>query len=260
MIALHSINRAGTDYICGDIHGRFSLLETQLKNIGFDPTKDRLFSLGDLINRGNESESVLEWLEKPWFHAIQGNHERLFLQAFSISNGKVRKRSKIRGGEWTESLSDRQLTRIFEYINVLPVAIELDLVCGSKVGLVHAELPSRCDWNNVASILRQAKPEDVDRHPTIKGMLWDRSQARLPGAMLSRIEAVENISHVYHGHTILDDYRTIANRTFMDLGSYRTNKIGLLRADSFRYTSDSKIICLLKRFFSVFKCQRWDLI
>jgi len=28
---------------------------------------DRLFSVGDLVNRGSESEQVLGWLAKPWF-------------------------------------------------------------------------------------------------------------------------------------------------------------------------------------------------
>ncbi|MBZ0074391.1 metallophosphoesterase [Bordetella hinzii] len=31
--------------------------------------------MGDLVDRGPESADVLKWLERPWFHAICGNHD-----------------------------------------------------------------------------------------------------------------------------------------------------------------------------------------
>ncbi|MGY0658121.1 metallophosphoesterase [Bordetella bronchiseptica] len=36
-----------------------------------------MFSVGDLADRGPESVDVLKWLERPWFHAICGNHDRM---------------------------------------------------------------------------------------------------------------------------------------------------------------------------------------
>lgn len=72
MLKQFIINKTGTDYVVGDIHGCFSLLQAKLDEIGFDPTKDRLFSVGDLVDRGTESDKVLEWLSKPWFHAVCG--------------------------------------------------------------------------------------------------------------------------------------------------------------------------------------------
>lgn len=68
-------NVAGRDFAVGDIHGCFSYLERSLEVIGFDEGVDRLFSVGDLVDRGPESDQVLTWLGKPWFHAICGNHE-----------------------------------------------------------------------------------------------------------------------------------------------------------------------------------------
>lgn len=68
-------NTIGRDFAVGDIHGMFRLLQTELDGIGFDPLVDRLFSVGDLVDRGPDSELALEWIAKPWFHAVQGNHE-----------------------------------------------------------------------------------------------------------------------------------------------------------------------------------------
>lgn len=55
-------NKVGTDYVVGDIHGCFTKLAEALDEVGFNFTKDRLFSTGDLVDRGPESEECLEWL------------------------------------------------------------------------------------------------------------------------------------------------------------------------------------------------------
>ena len=68
-------NTVGRDFAVGDIHGCFTELQRGLEAIGFDPSTDRLFSVGDLVDRGPESHLALQWLHKPWFHAICGNHD-----------------------------------------------------------------------------------------------------------------------------------------------------------------------------------------
>ena len=55
-------NERGRDFVVGDIHGMFSALENFLEELSFDPGRDRLFSVGDLIDRGPESDPVLQWL------------------------------------------------------------------------------------------------------------------------------------------------------------------------------------------------------
>lgn len=70
-----AINTAGRDFAVGDIHGHFTRLQAALNAAGFDPAVDRLFSVGDLVDRGPESEDVIRWLNKPWFHPVRGNHD-----------------------------------------------------------------------------------------------------------------------------------------------------------------------------------------
>lgn len=68
-------NTAGRDFAVGDIHGHFTRLQAALDTAGFDPATDRLFSVGDLVDRGPECRDVLDWLAKPWFHPVRGNHD-----------------------------------------------------------------------------------------------------------------------------------------------------------------------------------------
>ena len=43
------------------MHGCFATLQKLLRHIDFDPRSDRLWLVGDLINRGPSSLEVLRW-------------------------------------------------------------------------------------------------------------------------------------------------------------------------------------------------------
>src|SRR5258706_5182448 len=68
-------NAAGRDLVVGDLHGHRSLLEHELDKLAFDPGRDRVLSVGDLIDRGPQSLGTLSLIDEPWFHAVLGNHE-----------------------------------------------------------------------------------------------------------------------------------------------------------------------------------------
>ena len=50
LIVKHRANTAGRDFVCGDLHGCFDTVEHALKQLDYDPLRDRLFSVGDLID------------------------------------------------------------------------------------------------------------------------------------------------------------------------------------------------------------------
>lgn len=70
-------NEIGRDFVVGDIHGCFDALRYAMFGVVFDESKDRLFSVGDLVDRGNQSEESIDWIAQPWFHAVRGNHEEM---------------------------------------------------------------------------------------------------------------------------------------------------------------------------------------
>lgn len=225
-----SANTRGMDYICADVHGHFALLETYLREVNFDYARDRLFSLGDLIDRGDESPRVLEYLAQPWFHAILGNHEVMLLKAYDSDDPSVYNWWHYWGGDWAKDFSKAQLQTYYEAFRQLPVAIELTLKNHRKVGLVHAELPNDASWKQVCKQL-SAIPTDaanLDNYG-IANMLWAKMQVYASEADKKNIKPVADIDHVFHGHCIVHyQPETIANRTFMDLGSYETGEIGFI--------------------------------
>ena len=54
-------NTHGTDYIVGDIHGHYERLMSQLGELNFDFACDRLFCVGDLIDRGPDSSKAVSY-------------------------------------------------------------------------------------------------------------------------------------------------------------------------------------------------------
>lgn len=75
-------------YAVGDIQGCFTTFTHLLELIGFSPSRDRLWLVGDLINRGPDSLSVLRWarLHQNSLQVVLGNHD---LHALAVAGRHV---------------------------------------------------------------------------------------------------------------------------------------------------------------------------
>ena len=100
-IVHHDANAAGgRDLVAGDVHGHFDTLVHALDALAFDPRRDRLFSVGDLIDRGPGSGAAVEWLEGKRIAAVRGNHDQSMVDALALDRGRLRMSG--RSGLWTE--------------------------------------------------------------------------------------------------------------------------------------------------------------
>ncbi len=185
-------NKVGRDFIVGDIHGAFSLVDEALRLVGFDPGADRLFSVGDLIDRGPESPRCVEFLARPYVHAVRGNHEEILLLLHE--DGEPAREvldfyAQRNGMAWWMEAAPDVRQAVLQAIASLPVAIELKTMRGS-VGLVHADVPEGMDWGTFCRLLEQ-EDEDV-RQIALEGR--ERIKARCE-------DGVSGIDRVFVGHT-----------------------------------------------------------
>ncbi|USG63939.1 serine/threonine protein phosphatase [Brevibacillus ruminantium] len=72
-------------YLVSDIHGQYQALRTALNRVSFSPqNQDRLYVIGDMVDRGPESKEVLEYLfqlqsrHPSQIFLLKGNHEQMF--------------------------------------------------------------------------------------------------------------------------------------------------------------------------------------
>jgi serine/threonine protein phosphatase 1 len=202
-------NSHGRDFVVGDIHGMFSILESHLENLNFNPEIDRVFSVGDLIDRGPESYRVLEFLEQPWFHAIKGNHEMMLIEA---KHKKTNYRSWIKnnGGAWWEDVDRETQKKIRETLEALPVAFEIATQQGN-IGVVHADLPVGVPWQQlIHNIYFDEETRDY--------MMWSRNRIKYI-ELTGETTAVEGIDLVVMGHTPREKPLHISNLYYIDTGA-----------------------------------------
>lgn len=154
------LNEKGRDFIVGDIHGMFHLLDQALEEVQFDPAVDRLISVGDLINKGPHPERCLEFLEKPWFFAVRGNHEGWFIRDFKNGLLPVTEDTAplLKRFKWVFNQSAQKVGDMRDAFDALPFAIEFETKAGT-FGVVHADIPFGMDWQTFKQKLEENDPD-----------------------------------------------------------------------------------------------------
>jgi serine/threonine protein phosphatase 1 len=219
-------NKIGRDFVVGDIHGCYTILMSELEKIDFNFEKDRLFSVGDLIDRGLENEKCLELIYEKWFFPVIGNHELLMLNGIFFDATAI---WYYNGGDWIlrSDLFGEDIELFAKEIDLLiPFAIEI--TDGNKTfGIVHAETSN--DWNTVRKFCQKEytiknlllnkniKEKDVD---TFHKMTWSRSRLKVQNRSI-----IKNIDEVFVGHSITKNLTTLGNVNYIDTGAYCTGKI-----------------------------------
>ncbi|HEY3597354.1 MAG TPA: metallophosphoesterase [Paraburkholderia sp.] len=199
----HPVNRVGRDFVVGDLHGCVDALRYLLREVGFDPARDRLFSVGDLVDRGMQSEAALALLDKPWFYAVLGNHEDTLC---AVAEGRLRRKWWYDiGGSWGESLSDERLRDYAQRLRLLPLV----RVIGSgseRFNILHAEFfgtDADLDRDQISNNVRQQ-------------LLWGRELA------MGNYDPTRQrgLSLTYCGHTPVRESVQVGAQMFIDTGAF----------------------------------------
>ncbi|WP_136487393.1 metallophosphoesterase [Vibrio sp. H11] len=198
-----SANTSGRDLFIGDVHGDFTLLIHALKMVHFDKYRDRVFAVGDLTDRGNDSWQCLTLAREKWFYPVLGNHESFILQRYDESPDR-QSNWLLNGGGWWLQLSPAQQALAREIV-VSQYSLTLSVAVGNKtIGVLHAEYPY-FNWPPQAEFI-----DEELRHR----MLWGRDDILRSSAQL-----IDNVDFVVCGHTPLDCPKIRKNKLFIDTGS-----------------------------------------
>ena len=196
----------------GDIHGNCSQLLAVLEGRGFNFDRNRLFAVGDLIDRGGENLETLRLLGERWFHSSFGNHEDMFIGRFLDRNAYDTGMHKRFGGEWADDLESDVIQECIDLILGLPWAITVASPWGS-VGIVHSEVKHE-DWEKQKAITK----------PWYQS-LWENSKLRVH--MQGHVDEVRGIDVVVSGHMAVTSPIKIGNHWFIDT-HHRSGELSVL--------------------------------
>jgi serine/threonine protein phosphatase 1 len=202
-VAHHPANRIGRDFVVGDLHGCVDALRYLLREIGFDAACDRLFSVGDLIDRGAQSEEALTLLDKPWFFSVLGNHEDTLC---AVVEGRMRRQWWFDiGGAWSARVPEDRLRAYAQRLRKLPLVRAVG--SGSeRFNVLHAEFfgsDADLDANHFSDEARQQ-------------LLWGRELAIGNGDPARQ----RGLSLTYCGHTPVRELLKFGAQLFIDTGAF----------------------------------------
>lgn len=134
-------------WVIGDIQGCFRTLQGLLGRIEFDPSEDRLWLVGDLVNRGPASLEVLRWARSLGgaVTAVLGNHD---IKLLAVAEGEWELK---RGDTISDVLHAPDRDELLQWLRERPF-VHVD---GEWV-LVHAGLPPTWTAHEAAALSEEA--------------------------------------------------------------------------------------------------------
>ena len=153
-------------YLIGDVQGCDSALQRLLNEISFSPSRDSLYFLGDLVNRGPDSAGVLRRLMGYGAAAqcVLGNHD-LHLLAVAHGVRKPHRKDTLNG-----ILDAPDRPALLDWLKAQRMAI-LERLQGHEILMVHAGVQPA--WTASQTIALASEVESVLRSPALGDFLHE---------------------------------------------------------------------------------------
>jgi bis(5'-nucleosyl)-tetraphosphatase (symmetrical) len=148
------------DYVVGDVQGCDDALGRLVEEIDFSPSRDRLFILGDLVNRGPSSLAVLQRLRGYGNAAVclLGNHD---LHLLAVAEGV---QNVNRGDTFEEVLASPERDAHLDWLRRQPLALVHDGWL-----MVHAGVVPQ--WDTAQTLALAAEVQTLIAGPDLRELL-----------------------------------------------------------------------------------------
>ncbi|MGQ7843890.1 symmetrical bis(5'-nucleosyl)-tetraphosphatase [Granulosicoccus sp. 3-233] len=160
-----------TTYAIGDLHGCLTPLQYLLDKLAFDPGRDRLWFVGDIINRGPESLETLRFVRNLGDSAITvlGNHD---LHLLAVVHGYRKPSARDTLEEILQAPDRDELCHWLAARPLLHVDTRLDHV------LVHAGIHPRWSLKRAGKLNRELQQELTENLPDFLSRMYGNTPAR----------------------------------------------------------------------------------
>jgi len=126
-----------------------SALKSRWTIVGFQPNKDKLIFLGDIIDRGEDNLAVLVLLRDLDALVVLGNHEHLMIESIMARDEGAKGLWNKNSGQWHKLISEELLIAHCQWLIKQSLSLVVDYQ-GHRIGLSHTR-PPVWDWENPPS-------------------------------------------------------------------------------------------------------------
>jgi len=171
-------------YAVGDLQGCLQPLQCLLKEVAFDPAKDRLWLVGDLVNRGPQSLATLRFLYamRDSLICVLGNHD-LHLLAVAHNRERLKKADTLQ-----EILDAPDRDELLNWLRQQPL---LHYDAERDTLLVHAGIPPQ--WTLSKALKRAAEVQDALRDDTRLPLFLEGMYGNQPARWDKGLRGIERL-------------------------------------------------------------------
>ena len=203
-------------YIIGDVHGCYKTLVALIDKLPNKKDSNICF-VGDLVDKGNFSKDVVEFVKSNNYPCVLGNHEVMLIDNATeiLATNKINKKSsfwinKCGGKETLESYDNKELLKDhISYLKSLPLYLKYkDLKTTDKRYLVVSHSHILKSWEH------REYPNDSKEYKTFENE-----------CLYSRYKSFDNkqIFNVF-GHTPIQEPQINEFKANIDLGCFLKNE------------------------------------
>lgn len=180
-------------FAVGDVQGCFDALQALLEKINFDPTRDKLWFTGDLVNRGRRSADVLRFVMDFEHNAVSvlGNHD-LHLLAVAAGNARLGQHDTL-----SDILEAEDRQQLLDWLRRRPL-LHHDATLGFT--LIHAGLLPQWDLTQATALAGEV--EAVLRGPDY-GKFFDHMYGNWPDIWDEAISGWDRLRLIVNAFTRL---------------------------------------------------------
>ncbi len=202
--------------VIGDIHGCYFTLKELVEKIKSKYPAIKIYSVGDLVDRGNFSFEVMEFIKSERIRFTPGNHDYMFYYFINYPNSELGQPWLYNGYEKTLASYEGRFDKIAEHLNSIiqaPIFMDLKDCFISHAGIskyYKTKLPK--NFQNDLSVLDKIVGRDLTNE---YGILWTRSEL----LDIGKLQIV--------GHTRRDEvfHNKENNVVYVDTSVYTGNKL-----------------------------------
>ncbi len=227
-------NKKGRDFVVGDLHGCIELLKTKMQQVNFDTTKDRVFSVGDLVDRGPHSLKTFALIDEPWFFCTLSNHEAMLLNYLGLYHSNYHRPMDFigNGGVWLEqemNEADNRALVVHLVKKALQTPLYISVDGDIPFNIAHGELQVD-NQQELKQMVDKWLPRGYGDNP-----VWARGnihQLQMENAVEMDIDKYpcvidtlcpldKDIDLTYVGHTIVKKICVRNSHIYIDQGAYQ---------------------------------------